>query len=101
MKATDLIKRITNGEAVLTGKFMGCTIEKTRDGTKEYELTKLAGPTRNLEFKKFGAKGAPVGTLKPRYSFAFGTPVAAIGFGCDVRDGYLQTDCVEIVPVEP
>ena len=101
MKITELNKTILAGGTVLTGKFMGCTIEKTRSGDKEYEVTKVAGPVRNLEFKKFAPKGSPLGTLKPRYGFAFGLPVAIVGFSADVRDGYLQTECSDIVVIEP
>lgn len=101
MKAAELIKRALAGESLLVGKFMGCTVDRTRDGLKEYENTKLSGPTRNLEFKKFAPKGTTVGTLKPRYGFVFGIPVVAVGFGCDVRDGYLQTDAAHLEPLEP
>jgi len=101
MKSTDLVKRALAGEPLLTGKFMGCTIEKTRDGLKEFEVTKVAGPSRNLEFKKFAPKGSPLGTLKPRFNFAFGSPVVAVGVSVDVRDGYLQLDTTDIQPVEP
>jgi hypothetical protein len=100
MKIEELNKRARAGESILFGQFMKCEIEKTNDGTKEFENSKISGPKRNLEFKKFGKKGDAVGTLKPRYAFPVGTVVAVMGFSCDVRDGYLQTDAKEIVSVD-
>ena len=101
MKITELNKTILAGGTVLTGKFMGCTVEKTRSGEKEYEVTKVAGPVRNIELKKFAPKGSPLGTLKARFNFPFGSPVAIVGFSADVRDGYLQTECTDVVLIEP